>query len=268
MPFYCAGWEARTNKKGKMFFVDHNTRSTHWKPPAAALEKKPPAAALEKSSRMAGTPADSDRHTSTEGEGEGERETGRQAESTPDRQTHRHTDTQTDRHTNFQTEHLGGGGGQDTGDKPPPSTNPRTPAPPSASAPLKVDDDEGSDVTATVEHILAAIKGEGGWSGGARGGGCGGLEELVDVALAGLSARRGAAFDARRARPSHSAADACDAPRAGPSLNGRDSCGEVDGLGSVGWSHEHDHVPGCGVSAVSPSWLKVLPRMHELSNSD
>ena len=29
------GWEARKTAKGRVFYLDHNTRTTHWKPPAA-----------------------------------------------------------------------------------------------------------------------------------------------------------------------------------------------------------------------------------------
>jgi len=28
------GWEARKTAKGRVFYLDHNTRTTHWKPPA------------------------------------------------------------------------------------------------------------------------------------------------------------------------------------------------------------------------------------------
>jgi hypothetical protein len=40
------GWEARKNAKGRIFYIDHNTRTTHWKPPVATSTATPsPAAA-------------------------------------------------------------------------------------------------------------------------------------------------------------------------------------------------------------------------------
>ena len=31
-----SGWEAVVSPEGKTYYIDHNTRSTHWSPPAAA----------------------------------------------------------------------------------------------------------------------------------------------------------------------------------------------------------------------------------------
>ena len=28
------GWEKKVNRNGKTYYVDHNTRTTHWNPPA------------------------------------------------------------------------------------------------------------------------------------------------------------------------------------------------------------------------------------------
>jgi hypothetical protein len=33
-----AGWEMRKNDKGKTFYIDHNTRTTHWKPPSSITD--------------------------------------------------------------------------------------------------------------------------------------------------------------------------------------------------------------------------------------
>ena len=38
------GWEARRSAKGRIFYLDHNTRTTHWKPPTRGAPPAPPAA--------------------------------------------------------------------------------------------------------------------------------------------------------------------------------------------------------------------------------
>ena len=37
------GWEARRSAKGRIFYLDHNTRTTHWKPPTSGAPPAPPA---------------------------------------------------------------------------------------------------------------------------------------------------------------------------------------------------------------------------------
>ena len=39
------GWEARKNAKGRIFYIDHKTRTTHWKPPVATSTATPSPAA-------------------------------------------------------------------------------------------------------------------------------------------------------------------------------------------------------------------------------
>jgi hypothetical protein len=41
-----AGWEKKITPDGQIYYVDHNTQSTHWDPPAAAAAPAQPSQAV------------------------------------------------------------------------------------------------------------------------------------------------------------------------------------------------------------------------------
>ena len=51
VPTLPAGWEIKATPEGRAYYIDHNTRTTHWDPPAATAS---PPAALARAEHNAG----------------------------------------------------------------------------------------------------------------------------------------------------------------------------------------------------------------------